>query len=133
MLGGEPGNRIRHPGLGLYLVPPCCCQSASKGFLAFGLRRGALAPGFSGRLADIRQQLSGLSLALMALLLALAANIGVGTMVEGFRETFLTWLDQRLAAEVYVRGADDAESQAIRTLGRRESHEVDAVLPSKGS
>jgi len=31
--------------------------------------------------ADSRQQLSGLSLALMALLLALAVNVGVGTMV----------------------------------------------------
>jgi len=38
--------------------------------------------------ADSRQQLSGLSMALMALLLALSANIGVGTMVDGFRETF---------------------------------------------
>ena len=35
--------------------------------------------------ADSRQQLPGLSLALMALLLALAVNVGVGTMVESFR------------------------------------------------
>mgnify|MGYP003693962181 CR=1 FL=1 len=35
--------------------------------------------------ADSRQQLSGLSLALMALLLALAVNVGVGTMVESFQ------------------------------------------------
>ncbi|MEO1601656.1 MAG: ABC transporter permease [Pseudomonadota bacterium] len=53
-------------------------------------------------LADARQQISGLSLALMALLLALAANIGVGTMVESFRTTFSTWLDQRLFADVYA-------------------------------
>ena len=38
-------------------------------------------------LADTRQQLPGLSLALMALLLALAANVGVGTMVASFRAT----------------------------------------------
>src|SRR6185437_12956226 len=43
--------------------------------------------------ADSRQQMSGLSLALMALLLALAVNVGVGTMVETFSRTFLTWLD----------------------------------------
>ncbi len=48
--------------------------------------------------ADSRQQLSGLSLALMALLLALAVNVGVGTMVETFSRTFITWLDGRLVA-----------------------------------
>ncbi|MBC7584879.1 MAG: FtsX-like permease family protein, partial [Tardiphaga sp.] len=46
--------------------------------------------------ADSRLQLSGLSLALMALLLALAVNVGVGTMVESFSRTFTGWLDGRL-------------------------------------
>ena len=53
--------------------------------------------------ADSQQQLPGLSLALMALLLALAVNVGVSTMVEGFRKTFLQWLDQRLAAEIMMQ------------------------------
>ena len=52
--------------------------------------------------ADSRAQLPGLSLALMALLLALATNIGVGTMTSSFRLTFTGWLDQRLAAEFYI-------------------------------
>ncbi len=78
--------------------------------------------------ADTRQQLGGLSLALMALLLALAVNVGVGTMVDSFRRTFLTYLDQRLAAELYVSGRDDAQAAAIATwLGARP--EVTAVLP----
>lgn len=64
--------------------------------------------------ADTRQQLPGLSLALMALLLALSANIGVGTMVSSFRQTFLGWLDQRLAAEVYVTARDEAEAARLR-------------------
>lgn len=64
--------------------------------------------------ADTRQQLPGLSLALMALLLALSANIGVGTMVSSFRQTFLRWLDQRLAAEVYVTARDEAEAARLR-------------------
>ena len=42
----------------------------------------------------------------MALLLALSANIGVGTMVSSFRLTFTGWLDQRLASELYVGVAD---------------------------
>jgi len=76
--------------------------------------------------ADTRQQLPGLSLALMALLLALAANIGVGTMVSSFRLTFTGYLDQRLAAELYIRTTDASEAQRLETwLAPR----ADAVLP----
>lgn len=64
--------------------------------------------------ADTRLQLPGLSLALMALLLALSANIGVGTMVSSFRLTFLGWLDQRLAAELYVTAKDEDEAARLR-------------------
>ncbi len=76
--------------------------------------------------ADTRQQLPGLSLALMALLLALAANIGVSTMVGSFRLTFIGWLDQRLASELYVTVSDATESARLETWleGR-----ADAVLP----
>jgi putative ABC transport system permease protein len=76
--------------------------------------------------ADTRQQLPGLSLALMALLLALAANVGVGTMVASFRLTFTGWLDQRLASELYLTAQD--ESQAARILVWL-AQRTDAVLP----
>ena len=62
------------------------------------ITRGALVTWFW---ADSRQQLPGFSLALMALLLALAVNVGVATMVETFSKTFLTWLDGRLTADVF--------------------------------
>jgi putative ABC transport system permease protein len=78
--------------------------------------------------ADSRQQLSGLSLALMALLLALAVNVGVGTMVESFSRTFISWLDGRLAADIYINAADDTQAIAIKTW-LRERPEVDAILP----
>jgi putative ABC transport system permease protein len=78
--------------------------------------------------ADSRQQLSGLSLALMALLLALAVNVGVSTMVESFSRTFLVWLDGRLAADVYVNAANDDQANEIRAW-LRERPEVEAVLP----
>ncbi|MEP0942291.1 MAG: FtsX-like permease family protein [Rhizobiaceae bacterium] len=78
--------------------------------------------------ADTRQQLPGLSLALMALLLALAANVGVSTMVGSFRLTFNGWLDQRLASELYVRAAND--EQSVRLQNWLAKHpKVDAVLP----
>ncbi|XIA65966.1 FtsX-like permease family protein [Bradyrhizobium sp. TZ2] len=78
--------------------------------------------------ADSRQQLSGLSLALMALLLALAVNVGVSTMVESFSRTFLIWLDGRLAADVYVSAANDAQATEIKAW-LRERPEVEAILP----
>src|SRR6202030_1286485 len=79
--------------------------------------------------ADSRQQLSGLSLALMALLLALAVNVGVGTMVETFSRTFVTWLDGRLAADIYLIARDDAQAVEIKAW-LRQRPEVQAVLPS---
>jgi putative ABC transport system permease protein len=78
--------------------------------------------------ADSRQQLSGLSLALMALLLALAVNVGVSTMVESFSKTFTGWLDGRLAADIYLNASDDAQAAEIKAWLRRRP-EVEAVLP----
>jgi putative ABC transport system permease protein len=78
--------------------------------------------------ADSRQQLSGLSLALMALLLALAVNVGVGTMVETFSRTFVSWLDGRLAADVYLSAADNTQAAEIKAW-LRERPEVGAILP----
>lgn len=79
--------------------------------------------------ADSRQQLPALSLALMALLLALAASVGVGGMTEGFRRTFIGWLDQRLAADLYVTPRDDAQAQQLYHH-LRQSPAVEVVLPS---
>jgi len=95
--------------------------------LAGGQRRarGALASWFW---ADSRQQLSGLSLALMALLLALSVNVGVGTMVESFSRTFVGWLDGRLAADLYLNASDDAQARAI-TAWLRQRPDVNAILP----
>ncbi|BBU60117.1 ABC transporter permease [Methylosinus sp. C49] len=95
--------------------------------LRLGERRaqGPLAKWF---FADALQQLPGISLALMALLLALSTNIGVGSMVEGFRRTFVQWLDQRLVAEIYFEAASDAHARRIETwLAARK--DVAAVLP----
>ena len=76
--------------------------------------------------ADTRQQLPGLSLALMALLLAMAANVGVSTMVSSFRLTFVGFLDQRLASELYVNAETPAQALAIEAFAARNA---DAVLP----
>ena len=97
--------------------------------LALMLRLGerqARAPVAQWFWADTRQQLPGLSLALMALLLAMAANVGVSTMVSSFRLTFTGFLDQRLASELYVSAADAAQAAAITALA---ADVTEAILP----
>lgn len=93
--------------------------------LRFGqsLSRAAAAQWFW---ADTRQQLPGLSLALMALLLAMAANIGVSTMVSSFRLTFVGFLEQRLSSELYVSTEDAAQSATFIAYA---DPKVDAILP----
>lgn len=76
--------------------------------------------------ADTRQQVPGLSLALMALLLAMAANVGVSTMVSSFRLTFVGFLDQRLASELYVRVEGPAQAAAVTAAA---TGHADAILP----
>ncbi|MBP5055531.1 ABC transporter permease [Pseudomonas chlororaphis] len=80
-------------------------------------------------LADCRQQLPALSLALMALLLALAANIGAGSMTAGFRQTFADWLDQRLSAELYVNPQTPAQARELQGWLPGQPA-IAAVLPS---
>ncbi len=98
-----------------------------SGLLRAGERRAAsaLAQWFW---ADTRLQLSGLSLALMALLLALSANVGVGTMVEGFRRTFTGWLDERLNSEIYFDATNAAQGERIAAWLKDRSA-VSAILP----
>ncbi|MDE2377251.1 ABC transporter permease [Bradyrhizobium sp.] len=108
--------------LGAALILPALLEIV----LRLGQRR-ARAPLALWFWADSRQQLSGLSLALMALLLALAVNVGVSTMVESFSRTFLSWLNGRLAADVYVSAPDNARAIAIRSW-LSERSDVDAVL-----
>ncbi len=78
--------------------------------------------------ADTRQQVPALSLALMALLLALAANIGVSTMVGSFRSTFTGWLDQRLTSELYISVANPTQAATLRDLADTSS-DIEALLP----
>ncbi|NTF10379.1 ABC transporter permease [Agrobacterium rubi] len=117
------GGMLAAIGSGLvvgFAVLGCLLLGAAlllPGLLAIGLSvaerlsKGALTQWFW---ADTRLQLPGLSLALMGLLLALSANIGVGTMVSSFRLTFLGWLDQRLAAELYVTAQDEEQAKRLR-------------------
>ncbi|MES2815803.1 MAG: ABC transporter permease [Pseudomonadota bacterium] len=105
---------------GALVLPPLLGQALR---VAEGRATGVLAQWFW---ADTRQQLPGLSLSLMALLLAMTANVGVSTMVSSFRLTFTGFLDQRLASELYVSASDAAQAADIVAVAGAG---VKAILP----
>ena len=106
----------------LWLSPLLAAGLAGLGGLA---RRHPLT---QWALADLQLQLPRLSLAMMALLIALSANLGVGSMVGGFRLTFLDWLDQRLTADLYLRPPAEQFDAVQAWLEERD--EVAALLPT---
>ncbi len=78
--------------------------------LALSLRLGAwFLPGKSllarWLLSDGWSQLPAFRTAMMALLLAMTANLGVGTLIDSFRGAFIGWLEIRQSADIYVRGS----------------------------
>ena len=110
--------------LGAALGLPVLLNALLKALL--GRSRSVLGQWF---LADCRQQLPALSLALMALLLALAANIGAGSMTSGFRLTFNNWLEQRLTAELYLNPHNPAQAEQLNTWLTQQPL-VQAALPT---
>ncbi|MGB0439235.1 MAG: FtsX-like permease family protein, partial [Paracoccaceae bacterium] len=95
-------------------LPPLLRAGLAAAFAACEKRmqRQGRSPIWSWFWADTIQQVPGLSLALMALLLATSANVGVSTMVSSFRLTFQGFLDQRLAPELYLSFDTVAQAQA---------------------
>lgn len=61
--------------------------------------------GLTGRMAarGLATSLSRLSVAIAALTVAIAATIGVGVMIDSFRDTVDVWLGHTLRADVYIQ------------------------------
>ncbi|ARN81255.1 FtsX-like permease family protein [Methylocystis bryophila] len=110
--------------LGAILLFPALVAGAMR--LGEAFARGPLAQWFW---AECRAETPVLALALGALLLALATNIGVGAMVEGFRDSFVSWLDERLVAEAYLEAASDADAARIAQFLATRA-EVQEILPT---
>ena len=107
--------------LGCLLIGAALALPAITAYILTLLQKHTVAPVWAWFWADTRQQLPGLSLALMALLLAVSANIGVSTMVSSFRLTFVSFLDQRLAPELFIEVNTADQSVALETfLGSRK-------------
>jgi putative ABC transport system permease protein len=112
----------------LLLTSALCLPPLINGVLCLLQRLFHRNPLAHWAVADIQLQLPRLSLAMMALLIALATNLGVSSMVGGFRLTFLDWLDQRLAAPLYINASPSTLTPMLDWLDARS--DVDEVLPT---
>ena len=86
--------------LGAALLTPAAMATLMQAFPPItGRLWGAL-----GRMAprDVVNALSRTSIAVAALMVAVAVTIGVTLMVNSFRETVVVWLEQTLAGDIYV-------------------------------
>ncbi|MEM9601277.1 MAG: FtsX-like permease family protein [Pseudomonadota bacterium] len=64
-------------------------------------------------LTTVRQSLSRTALAVSALALALAAVMGIASMVGAFRASVDTWLEQTLSSDLYVTPVRDEGAQPV--------------------
>ena len=110
--------------LGALLIAAAASLPALLAWSLRKLQKYARTPLWGWFWADTRQQLPGLSLALMALLLAVSANIGVSTMVSSFRLTFISFLDQRLAPELFLQVSNKDQSTDLNTFLSERGIEV---------
>ena len=67
--------------------------------------------------SDGWSQLPALRSAMMALLLALTANLGVGSLVDSFRGAFVGWLEVRQSADIYLRAPHLSYQQLAASPG----------------
>ena len=107
--------------LGFGLLVPLLVLGLSRALLPLATRLF----GNVGRLAlrAIDAGLSRTGVAIAALCVAVAATVGVGIMIESFRDTVARWLGQTLRADLYVSAAGAA---TIRTDGV-----LPAVVPGR--
>ena len=123
--------------LGAALLTPFAVIGAAR---AAGPGLGRLL-GLPGRMAarGVVAKLSRTGVAVAALMVAVAATVGVGVMIRSFRATVVRWLETSLVADVYVsaptlragRGGDSTLDPAV--IARlREAPGVQAVGTYRG-
>jgi putative ABC transport system permease protein len=82
--------------------------------------------GMIGKMAvrGVVTELSRTSVAIAALVVAVAATVGVGVMVDSFRTTVVSWLESQLQADVYIQ----PPSSVARTADSELEPELIEVL-----
>ncbi|EDL54446.1 hypothetical protein VSAK1_15932 [Vibrio mediterranei AK1] len=102
--------------LGVFIVAIPMLLPKSLGLLARIAERKTSTGLVQYLFAELRELIAPLSLAMMALLLATTANIGMNTLVGSFESTLKHWLEQRLHADIYVSPAQSDMTKVEQTL-----------------
>lgn len=87
--------------------------------------------GLIGKMAvrGVVTELSRTSVAIAALVVAVAATVGVGIMVDSFRTTVVSWLEAQLQADVYVQPPSSVARKADATL---DMNLVNVLIQTEG-
>jgi len=95
------------------LTPPVTALFMRGATVIFGRVWGSL-----GRMAPrgVVNSLSRTSIAVAALMIAVAVTIGVSLMIGSFRNTVVTWLGYALQGDMYIQAPSFKATQNIRTL-----------------
>ena len=110
------GVVIGFAGLFLLLVGAAMATPLSLAFVPRSLSGLALPGVVRMAVRDLNRHLSRLATATAALMVALAASVGVAIMVESMRSSVSVWLDSLLSADLYV-SADHFEDGAPLPAG----------------
>ena len=118
---GLSGRSLAWSYAGLFAVLLGCAlltPAAAMAFARLALPAAARGFGLVGRLAvrGVEASLSRTAVALAALVVAVAATMGVGLMIGSFRQAVVDWLGTALVADVYVSAPGPVGSRADATL-----------------
>jgi putative ABC transport system permease protein len=117
---GLSGRSLGWSYAGLFALLVGCALLTPLAVIAFVRLALPAAGGFGllGRLAirEVEASLSRTAVALAALVIAVAATIGVGLMIGSFRQAVVDWLATALAADVYVSAPGPVGSRTGASL-----------------
>jgi putative ABC transport system permease protein len=100
--------------LGMALTVPFVTALLAEGAAPVLGGLGGLLAAMAAR--GVRTTLSRTAPALTALMVAVSVTVGLGTMIQSFRQTVVRWLDHTLQADVYVSLPTTVAARAEGTL-----------------
>ncbi len=100
--------------VGFSLIIPLLIVGMAKMFRPIAGKLNGLIGKMSVR--GVVTELSRTSVAIAALVVAVAATVGVGVMVDSFRTTVVSWLESQLQADVYVQPPSSVSRKADSEL-----------------
>lgn len=112
--------------LGCVLVTPRLITLTVNVLQPIALRVSGILGSYAAR--SISTNLSRTSIAIAALMIALASTIGVGVMIGSFRTSVIHWLDTLLKADIYIsaprlvatRGAANLDEELVKRIRTME-------------